>query len=820
MTRSVRATKAITLLVTSLAAFMVLLDGSIVLTALPTIQADLNAQLSDLQWTIGAYTLPFAALMLTAGTLGDRFGRKKLLLVGLGVFVIGSALCGFAPSLGWLIVGRVVQGLGAAAINPASLALLVSAFTDPKERARAIGIWTAVSGVSLALGPLVGGLLISAFGWPSIFLLNLPIGVAAMLLGRRVLVDSRNPEACGLDVPGQVLVTGGLVCLIMALIQGTAAGWGSPLIIGLFVGAVVLLVGFVVVEGRVREPLLPLDLFRKPEFSVACLAALVLGFNIVGSMFFMAQYFQGVQGGSALDAGLRLLPLTLGIFFFSPPAAQLTARVGPRPPIVVGSLLAAAGFLLLTTIEPASSFGSVWWKLGLVGAGIGLMFAPLTVAVMASTPPQRAGLGSSMINTSRIAGFTAGAAVLGTMVLSLFTSNIASELVARGVPTDVSDAFAARAAHAGAYASQFASTAGLPLPATDLAATLTQGFVDAVHGAYWVSAGLMAVVGILVALLLGNPRPPAGARPAGPASASAGRPDATEPAAAVAPTALVSAAWLAERLGTPGVRVVDCTVHVDVRPEVGAVIGSGLTTYEGGHIPGAVFADLTTGFCDPDSAKPFALPTAQQFAADVAAVGISDGDQVVVYDQTLGAWGTRMWWLLTAFGYDDVVVLDGGFRTWVAEDRPVTRDVPAVTSGRFTARFRPEMVATRSDVLAATGDPGTCLINALSPQQHAGLVPVANGRCGHIPSSVNVPAAALTDTPTGVFLPRPELASQLERAGATAADRVITYCAAGVNATMDAFVLYLLGKRNVAVYDGSLVEWSADPALPLVAEAK
>ncbi|PZT71071.1 MFS transporter [Streptomyces sp. SW4] len=399
-----RALRAMTLLVTSLGSFMVLLDGSIIFVALGEIQQDLGAQMSDLQWTVDAYTLPFAALMLMTGTLGDRLGRKRVFLTGLVLFVAGSALCGFADSFGVLILGRVLQGVGAAAIETGSLALLVSTFNDPTGRAKAIGIWTAVSGVALALGPLFGGVLIESFSWHAIFLINLPVGVVALALGLRWLIESRNPRAGRLDVPGQICVTAGLFCLIMALIQGEREGWGSALIVGLLVGSAVLLGAFVVVETRSREPMLPLDLFRNRTFAVSSVIASLLGFVIVGAMFFMAQYFQTVQAHSALETGLRLLPLTLGIFFFSPPASTLAGKLGPRVPIIVGGLLVTAGFLLLTTVEPGSGFGAVWWKLGLVGGGIGCMFAPLTLAVMASTPPERAGLGSSMINTTRIAG--------------------------------------------------------------------------------------------------------------------------------------------------------------------------------------------------------------------------------------------------------------------------------------------------------------------------------------------------------------------------------------------------------------------------------
>jgi len=519
MESSTRANKVITLLVTSLGSFMVLLDGSIVLVALPTIQADLRTQLSDLQWTVDAYTLPFAALLLTAGTLGDRLGRKRVFLLGLMLFLVGSALCGFAPALSWLIFGRVVQGVGAAAISTGSLSLLASTFNDPRERAQAIGIWTAVSGVSLAAGPLVGGALIEAFGWPAIFFINLPIGIAAVAFGIPLLIDSRNPHARRIDLPGQILATTGLTCLITALIQGERQGWGSGFIVTLLIAAVVLLVAFLVVETRVPEPLLQVDLFRNPSFSVVCFTAVLLGFITVGAMFFMAQYFQAVQGGSALDAGLRLLPLTLGIFIVSPPAGRIAGRVGPRPPVAIGALLTMAGFFLLSTITPTSSFGSVWWKLGLVGIGIGFMFAPLTVAVMAAIPPARAGLGSSMINTFRIVGFTAGAAILGSTLVGKFAGNISSELAQRGVPSGPSEAVAGQIAHSGAYANQIPLSGRLGLAQPQIADAINNAFVNATHVVYLICAACMLVAAIAVALLMKGQRPPTAD---GPASQQAG----------------------------------------------------------------------------------------------------------------------------------------------------------------------------------------------------------------------------------------------------------------------------------------------------------
>ncbi len=507
MSEVLRTNKVITLLVTCLGLFMVLLDASIVNVALPTIQADLHANLSDLQWVVDAYTLPFAALLLTAGTLGDRFGRKRLFLGGLVLFVLGSLLCGVAPALSWLLFGRVVQGVGAAALMPGSLAVLVAAFPEPRQRAQAIGLWAGVSGVALAAGPLVGGVLIQIASWPAIFFVNLPIGVVALALGWPLLSESRNPKAQGLDLPGQVLVTGGLTCLIIALIQGGSQGWTSPVILGLFSGAAVCLAAFLLVESQVREPMLPLGLFRNRVFSVANVAALLLFFAMLGTFFFVTQFFQAVQGYTPLEAGLRTLPTTMGIFLIAPFAGLLTARLGPRLPVVLGGLLAGGALLLVTRIEPDSSYATLWWDFGLVGIGFGLMISPLTAAVLSATPPARAGLGSSVNNTSRQVGGTLGVAVLGTVVLQQFTSNIASQLAQRGVPGPIGAAIASKIASAGAQASQVQLPGRLPLPPAALHQAINQAFVDALHGSFLIAGIALLVTAVLVAFLLQQKQP-------------------------------------------------------------------------------------------------------------------------------------------------------------------------------------------------------------------------------------------------------------------------------------------------------------------------
>jgi DHA2 family methylenomycin A resistance protein-like MFS transporter len=497
-----------TLVVTCLGSFMVLLDASIIVTALPTIQNTFHANLSDLQWVVDAFTLPFAALMLTGGTLGDRFGRKRFLLLGLVLFLLGSTFCGLAPTLGWLLFGRAVQGVGAAALAPGSLSVLAAAFPDPRERAQAIGIWAGVSGLGLAIGPLAGGWLIQIASWPAIFFVNLPVGLLALALSVPGLSESRNPNARRIDLPGQVLVTGVLVCLVMALIEGSTVGWTSPLILGLFIGSAVCLSTFLLVEARVREPMVPLRLFVNRVFSVANVASVVLGFAMMGTLFFLVQFLQNVQGYTAFEAGLRTLPASVGIFVVAPFVGRLTAHLGPRLPIILGGLLGATSlFLIATTLQPDTSYATLWWQVALFGIGCGFMMTPLAAAVLSATPAERAGLGSSILNTCRQVGITLGVALLGAFVLQQFPGNIAFQLTQADVPASASATIAQKIAAAGAGASQAPQLGHLPLFPTVLHQAINQAFVDTLHGAFLISAiGLLAAA-LLVAFLLRRKQP-------------------------------------------------------------------------------------------------------------------------------------------------------------------------------------------------------------------------------------------------------------------------------------------------------------------------
>ncbi|KMO96097.1 MFS transporter [Streptomyces roseus] len=426
---------------TCLGQFMVLLDNTIVGAALPDMQHRLHTQLTGLQWIVDAYVLLVAMLLLSGGIFADRFGRKRVYLTGVAVFTVASVLCSLAPSVGWLIAGRVLQGIGAAALSPASLALLAAAHPVPQERVKAIGLWAGFSGIGLAAGPVAGGVLTEAFGWPAIFLVNVPIGVVLLLMGLRHLGESRNPNAPAIDVPGTVLSVLAVGALTYGLIEGGARGWTSPVILCSFAAAVILLAAFVTVEGRRPAPMLPLRLFRRRLFTVSNTAMAVVGFALMGSTFFFSQFFVYVQGSSILRAGLQTLPVSLAMVVVSPYAGRLAARHGFRSVVTVGLALAGLGLLALGLVQADTGYGNVWWRLAVVGMGFALTLSPLTGAAIQAVSAQEGGLASGISGTTRQIGAVLGVAVLGAVVRARqsggasFESGLNSAFVAAGAVT-------------------------------------------------------------------------------------------------------------------------------------------------------------------------------------------------------------------------------------------------------------------------------------------------------------------------------------------------------------------------------------------------
>jgi EmrB/QacA subfamily drug resistance transporter len=485
--------------------FMVMLDNTVVNVALPSIQRELSAGVSGLALVLDAYILVFASLLLTAGSLGDRFGRRRVFRAGLVVFTLSSALCGLAPTLAALVGGRALQAVGGAALLPSSLAILTATFPDPRERVQAIGLWSGVSAMALAAGPVVGGLLTDGLGWRWVFYVNLPVGVAAFLVAGRVVRESRNPAASRLDLPGLLLGSLGLGAVTLGLIEGNQRGWGSAPIVALLAAGVALLVAFVAVEGHRPKPMLALRFFRDAAFSSANVVVLLAGFALLGFVFFNTLYFQAVQGWSPLQAGLRTLPNTLAVVVTAPLAGRLASRYGYRVPVVTGLLLAGAALLALTGIRAGTPYAELWWKLAMLGAGLGLSISPATAAGVAAMPGAQAGVASAVITTSRQVGGALGVAVLGAVAAARFTAVLPGRLAAAGLPAPVRDRLQASAG-------EVLGATPPPGAGGDAARqAVSAAFLTGVHAAYLL-AGLALAAGSLVALAFLRRRPPA--RPA------------------------------------------------------------------------------------------------------------------------------------------------------------------------------------------------------------------------------------------------------------------------------------------------------------------
>ncbi|HEY2958600.1 MAG TPA: MFS transporter [Actinomycetota bacterium] len=494
-----RRTKLLTLGLSCLALFVVLLDTTIVNNALPSIQRHFGASLSGLQWIVDAYILVFASLLLTTGSLSDRQGRKRWFLIGLVVFTAGSALCGLAPNIGVLVAARALQAVGGAALSPASLSLLTSAFPDPRERAQAIGIWSGVSGLSLSAGPLIGGALVDGPGWRWVFFVNLPVGVVAFLGALRFVRESVNPRPRRFDLAGQLLGIGTLAALVYALIEGGSRGWTSPLILAMFALAALGLAAFLLVEARQREPMIELRFFRSAAFSGTNLIAFLTFFSLIGFTFFNTLYFQEIRGYSAFHAGLLGLPATLSIVVMAPLAGRLAAARGPGLPIAVGTAMAGTALLLLLGLRLDTAYASVWWVFALFGAGLGLVFAPTAASAVAGLPRDQAGLASGILNTSRQVGGAVGIALLGAVFNARFRG---------ALPAGVRD-------QAGGASGGFQAVA----PAARRA--VGDAFVSGIHAGYLL-AGVALLVGTLLAvtLLAAFRARPAGQPAAEPAMAS------------------------------------------------------------------------------------------------------------------------------------------------------------------------------------------------------------------------------------------------------------------------------------------------------------
>jgi EmrB/QacA subfamily drug resistance transporter len=409
-----------------LSLFVVSLDSTIVNLALPSIQRDFGAAVSSLQWTIDAYALVLASLLMLSGSTADRIGRRRTFQTGLAVFTLGSLLCSIAPSIGLLIVFRMVQAVGGSMLNPVAMSIVTNTFTDAKERARAIGIWGAVFGVSMALGPVVGGALVDSVGWRSIFWINIPIGLAAIALTALFVPESKAPHARRLDPFGQVLILVILGSLTYGIIEAPRAGWVSGQTLGCFALAVLAIVFLVPYEKRRKEPLIDPRFFTSAPFSGATITA-VCGFaTLAGFLFLNAIYLQNVRGYSPLHAGLLTLPMAVMIVVLAPVAGRIVAARGARFPLMAaGVAITVAGFLL-TRVTADSSVALLIVAYVMLGLGFGLVNPPITNAAVAGMPRAQAGVAAAVASTSRMVGTALGVAVLGAVVTSRIQGPVAT----------------------------------------------------------------------------------------------------------------------------------------------------------------------------------------------------------------------------------------------------------------------------------------------------------------------------------------------------------------------------------------------------------
>lgn len=401
--------------------FIVGMDNTIVNVALPALGRGLHATVSGLQWTVDAYTIVLASLLMLSGSTADRLGRRRTFQVGLAIFTAGSLASSLAPSLALLVVFRMLQAIGGSMLNPVAMSIIRNTFHDPRERAQAIGLWGAVVGVSMALGPVIGGALVQSVGWRSIFWVNIPVGVAAIVLTALYVPESRAPTARRPDPVGQLLVIVVLAATTYAIIEGPSRGWGSGLIVGLFVLAAAALVGLVVYERRRRDPLVEVRFFNSAPFSGATLIAVAAFIGLGGFLFLNTLYLQEARGLSALQAGLDTLPMAAMTVVISPLSGRLVGRVGARPSLVLGGAGIAVGALLLTDLSVTTSFTQLFVAYVIFGAGFGMVNPPITNTAVSGMPASQAGVASAVASTSRQLGQTLGVALVGAFAAAAVT---------------------------------------------------------------------------------------------------------------------------------------------------------------------------------------------------------------------------------------------------------------------------------------------------------------------------------------------------------------------------------------------------------------
>jgi len=519
--------KGLILATLCLAALIINLDTTIVNVALPALVRQINATTTDLQWVVDAYNLVFAALVLAAGSLADRLGRKGMLLAGLGVFGAASLAGSFATSSGQLIAARAVMGLGAAMMFPSTLSLLTNVFTERRQRALAIGVWGASAGVGIALGPIAGGWLLDEFWWGSIFLFMVPIAAVVALLVAWRVPTSRDPRTPPVDWRGFALSTAGMSLIVYGIIQAPEWGWASAATIGVLAAGVVAFGLLVVAELRTASPMIDVSLFRNPRFTAAAASVAISFFALLGFIFLVTQYFQVVRGYSPLDTGVRLLPVAASVGVAAVAGTRLAVRVGNKVIVGGGMALFCAALVWISTFSPVTSYAVIAASMVVLGTGMGFTQAPATEAIMGAVPAQRAGIASAVNGATRLFGGTLGVAVIGSVAASLYTSRLTA-LLPPGLPARAVTAAEGSVGGAAVAADRLAQ-AGLAGLARRLADAAQAAFMHSLSGACLVAAGVTASGVLLVAIWLPNrPRaepaevpPTAGARP-GPTAGQAG----------------------------------------------------------------------------------------------------------------------------------------------------------------------------------------------------------------------------------------------------------------------------------------------------------
>ncbi len=405
---------------------IIVMDNTILNVAIPSMIDELGATNSQVQWIVDGYTLVFAGLLLTTGSLGDRFGRKLALRTGIIIFATGSALSALSGTPNQLIAARCLMGVGGALIMPSTLSILTNVFRDPRERGRAIAIWAGFSGLGVAIGPVIGGILLAHFSWSSVFWVNLPIAVVAIVLGIFFVPESKDPTAPKLDPLGAGLSIVGLGALLFAIIEGPTEGWGSATVLTAFVIGIVGVACFILWERYTDHPMLDMSFFKNPRFTAANLAITLTFFAMFGSMFLMTQYWQFVHGYTPLQAGVRLIPFAMAMMITAPLSARLVEGVGTKTVVTAGLLVVTAALLLLSFIKTDTSYFIVISMMCVMAVGMGLTMAPATESVMGSLPREKAGVGSAVNDTTRQMGGALGVAIIGTIVASVYSSGIGS----------------------------------------------------------------------------------------------------------------------------------------------------------------------------------------------------------------------------------------------------------------------------------------------------------------------------------------------------------------------------------------------------------